>query len=131
MNKPRHEPMPLLEWIAAGLGLAVTLGLVGFVGWQAFTASNGGELPHVVVETGAIEGYDGGWVIEITARNLSARTAAGVVIEGTLRQEDRTLQSTVTLDYLAGDSTRKAGLFMPADPRSGEFTVRAGGYVAP
>ena len=31
-RQPRHDPVPLLEWVAAGLGAAVALALIGVIG---------------------------------------------------------------------------------------------------
>ena len=121
---------PVLEWIAVALGLAVTLGLLGFVGWQALSSSKE-EPPRIVVETGKVHPYSGGWVVEVTARNLSPATAAGVEIEGTLTHAGKQTTATATLDYVPGHSTREAGLFLTEDPGAGQLEVRATGYAAP
>ena len=121
---------PALEWIAVSIGLVLTLGLVGFVGWQALSSSKQ-EPPRIVVETGKVHPYSGGWVVEVTARNLSGTTAAGVEIEGTLTLEDGETTATATLDYVPGHSTREAGLFLTEDPRTGQLKVQARGYAAP
>ena len=39
--------------------------------------------------------------------------------------------SLVTVDYVAAGSERDAALFFSNDPRQGELTVRAKGYIEP
>ena len=39
--------------------------------------------------------------------------------------------SLVTVDYVAAGSERDAALFFSNDPRQGEVTVRAKGYIEP
>lgn len=121
---------PALEWIAVTLGLVVTLGLLGFIGWQALSSSKE-EPAKIAVETGDVHRYPAGWVVEVHVRNLSGTSAAGVEIEGTLRDAEGEITSSATLDYVAGHSTRQAGLFMTRDPGAGQLEVRAAAYVAP
>jgi len=121
---------PVVVWIAAALGLVVTLGLLGFVGWQALSSPKQ-EPPRIVVETGEVHRFAGGWVVEVTARNLSPQPAAAVEIEGTLRQGGSETTAKATLDYVPGHSTREAGLFLSRDPRAGTLDVRASGYATP
>lgn len=121
---------PALEWVAAAIGLLLSLAIFGFVGWQAVTAPER-QPAMVVVEPGPVTPFPGGWVVEVTARNLSPKTAAAVQIEGTLRRGGSETKATAMLDYVPGNSTRRGGLFLPEDPGSGTLEVRALGYSSP
>lgn len=85
----------------------------------------------IVVEAGKVTPFPGGWVVEVKAHNLSPRTAAAVQVEGTLRRGGSETKASATLDYIPGNSTRQGGLFLPEDPRSGTFEVRATGFARP
>ncbi len=121
---------PALEWIAAAIGLVMTLALLGYVGWQA--ASDSEEPPpQIVVATGATTPFRGGWVVEVEARNLSSSTASSVEVEGTLRAGGAETKAKTTFGYVPGHSTRRGGLFLPEDPNAGSLEVRASGYADP
>lgn len=123
---------PLVEWIAGGVGLVLTLALLGFVGWQAVSAPEQ-VAPAIAVRVTAISPQPGGGhVVEIAATNRSAQTAAGVEVEGTVTAADGQAEtSTTTFDYVPGHSEAQGGLFFTADPAGGVLTVRALGYRRP
>ncbi|WP_305098275.1 hypothetical protein [Croceibacterium aestuarii] len=125
-----YTSRPLLEWVAVAIGSLVTAALVGYIGWKAAT-SDQETPPMVAVEQGQTTPYEGGWVVEVRARNLSPSTAANVEIEGTLHSGSSETTATTTIDYVPGDSVRKAGLFLPSDPARGVLELRAKGYAAP
>lgn len=120
---------PLLEWVAAGLGLATVLGLFGTIGWQAFEDADGA--PAIVVEMGVIQPVSGGYRVQVSARNEAASAAAEVVIEVSLAINARFETGRMTFDYIAGRSKRTGWLMFGEDPRSGTLTVRALGYAQP
>jgi uncharacterized protein (TIGR02588 family) len=123
---------PLVEWIAGGIGLVLTLALLGFVGWQAVSAP-GQAAPAIAVRVTAISPQPGGGhVVEIAAANRTAQTAAGVEVEGTVTPPGGQAEtSTTTFDYVPGHSEAHGGLFFTADPAAGVLTVRAMGYRRP
>jgi uncharacterized protein (TIGR02588 family) len=122
---------PLLEWIASAVGLLLTLGILGSIGWEALTGGSG-EPPAVDVAVERIVPTGHGYVVEVRARNRSSATAAAVQIEGTLKQGGREVAtSTAIIDYVPGESDRRAGLFFMEDPRGHQLGVRALGYAEP
>ncbi|MBA2239604.1 MAG: hypothetical protein H0W24_13045 [Lysobacter sp.] len=131
-EKPEgHAKKPMLEWVSAGIGLALTLAMLGFLGWKAIDTSEAVP-PAVAIDTGAITRVGAGYVVEITATNESATTAAGVEVEGRIMREGRVLAtSTVTFDYVPGRSSRHGGMFFEQDPAAGMLQARALGYSDP
>lgn len=122
---------PALEWIAAGIGLILTLAMLGFIGHEAWTARPD-DPPAVTVQVQRVVPAAGGWVAQFTARNHSAATAAGVLIEAELQSGDRVVdKGQATLDYLPGHSERRGGLFLRADPQAHGMEIRALGYAEP
>ncbi|MCZ0962365.1 TIGR02588 family protein [Paracoccus benzoatiresistens] len=130
-DKRQDSRTPILEWIAAAIGLLLTLAMLGFISWQAWR-STGEELPAIKVQVQRIVPAADGWVVEIAALNLSAATGAAVQIEGELKQGERVVAtSQVTLDYVPGNSEQRGGLFFREDPRAHVLEVRALGYAKP
>lgn len=122
---------PLLEWIAAAVGLLLTLGVLGALGWESLKGA-GTRPPAIETGIGGITPTRTGYVVEIELRNRSSATAAAVEVEGELTKADGTVAtSTTTVDYVPGDSTRKAGLFFEDDPRRHRLEVRALGFAEP
>lgn len=130
-DKQKDSGTPVLEWIAAGIGLVLTLAMLGFIGWQAWK-SEGEEVPGIEIHVQRIVPAAGGWVVEIAAQNVSAATAAAVQIEGELIKDGRVLAtSQVTLDYVPGNSERRGGLLFREDPRAHDLEMRALSYAKP
>jgi uncharacterized protein (TIGR02588 family) len=121
---------PALEWIASGLGLLLTLGVLGSIGWEAVKGGNG-RPPAIAVTVESVTPIASGYVVEIRARNRSAATAAAVQIEGKLDKGGAPVTSTASIDYVPGESDRRAGLFFADDPRAYPLEVRAVGYAKP
>ena len=121
---------PLAEWIAAGAGLILTLGVLGYAVWEAVHET--GAPPDVVVEATEVRRSGAGYLVEFEARNRSFETAAAVGVRGELRQADGGVEeSRAVLDYVPGRGRTKGGLFFTHDPRGGRLTLRAEGYLEP
>jgi uncharacterized protein (TIGR02588 family) len=126
-----RQSTPPLEWLASGIGLVLTLGMLGLIGWQAY---QGMEAPPPTISVAAerIVQTDNGFVVEVTARNRSPATAAAVESEGALKQGDQTVAtSKAVLDYVPGNSERRGGLFFKEDPRPYQLELRPLGYAEP
>jgi uncharacterized protein (TIGR02588 family) len=120
---------PLLEWISAAIGLAITLGILGYLGSQL--RSQRERLPALSVEVGNIVTGPTGYTADITIRNASPATAAHVHVEGTLQTGNEVRRSVALLDYVPGHSSRRAGLTFEEDPSRGNLEVRVIGYTEP
>ena len=126
----REERTPLLEWLAAGLGLILALGVLGFVGYHAIWGAD--SPPQVTVEVQPVRPFEGGYRVEIRAVNLGGSTAAQVRIEGELRENGRVVATGGTLfSFVPPASERQGGLFFRRDPRELRLDVRAAGYTRP
>lgn len=120
-----------LEVVASALGLVLALGVLGFIGWEAYH-EGGSTPPAIAVHTLRILPSGNGYVVEVEARNDSEATAAAVQIEGDLKRAGQSVEkSTATISYVPGKSEREAGLFFTEDPRKGRLEVRAAGYEKP
>lgn len=124
VSEPKRNA-PWLERVAATLGAAIALCLVGVLGWEAMQGP--GRPPMVSVAVERVTATEGGYTVEVRAHNRSSTTAADVVIEAELGAE----RGETTLDYLPGRSSRTAGFFFEQDPRRGALKVRALGYTTP
>lgn len=121
----------LLEWIAAATGLALLLGVLAVIGWEALHGDPG-EPPTIALQVRRIAPSAGGFVVEIEAFNRSGGTAQSVEIEGALRGVSAPIEtSSVSFDYIPGHSRRIGGLFFREDPRRHRLDLRALGYQEP
>lgn len=121
---------PLLEWVFAAVGLVLTLGLIGVIGWEA--ANPDDSPPAIVVEHLRTTQTSAGYVVEVKVINRGGSPAAQVAIEGELTPpggEPETAEAT--FDYVPDHSTRTGGLFFQADPGVGALKMAAKGYVSP
>lgn len=125
---PLHwsQANPLLEWVAASLGLALSMGAIGFVAWDG--AQHDDRPPEVTVSVSRIAPTAGGYLVEIEARNRSRETAAGVEVEGSLANGEA---STVQFDYVPGLGRRQGGLVFREDPRGSGLELRVKGHSIP
>jgi uncharacterized protein (TIGR02588 family) len=131
-HETRQKPSrtPWLEWLAAGIGLVLTLGVLGSIGWQAFGDSS--APPAIVVEVMRVDAVEKGYRVEFRARNTAGSTAAQVEIEGKLAADGAEVETGhVVFDYIPGHSERKGGMFFTREPQLDRLTLRALGFATP
>ena len=122
---------PLLEWIAAGIGLLLTLGIVAVIGREV-VSGEAADSPAIEVRAVSLAQTSTGFVVEVAATNRSGATAAAVQIEGELSSGAAAAEtSSLTFDYVPGHATRTGGLFFREDPRLHKLELRALGYQEP
>lgn len=136
-HRPEGEPQPKAqtatkwEWILGVLGGLLTLGTVGFLGWEA-VAQPGDALPALSVEVDSLAPQGERWVVQVRARNGGHATAASVRIVGELVSDTGVVEtSDVVLDYVPESSSREAGLVFTEDPARHRLRLRATGYERP
>jgi uncharacterized protein (TIGR02588 family) len=120
-----------LEWIAAAIGLAMLLAVFAVIGREAMLAETA-QPPSITVQAQRVVTLEHGFLVEFVASNSSTATAAAVTIEGRIQPANGPEEvATATLDYVAGNSRVKGGLFFQSDPRKGGVTLRPLGYQEP
>jgi uncharacterized protein (TIGR02588 family) len=122
---------PAVEWIATGLGFVLTLGMLGFIGWQALRMLKQ-TAPQIDVRVASVTRSGADHVVEIHVANSSPKSAAGVEVEGTLSRTGKPDErSSATFAYVPGGSEVRSGLFFSTDPGAGDLQVRPLGYQEP
>lgn len=128
MAKGRKEqPIPLLEWFSAALGLGIAIALMAIIGREALLSEKGPAVPLLSARIVGIEATADGHVVQVVVANRSRQTAARVELEGKAGGETR----AATIDYVAGRSQAEGGLIFERDPRQGGLEVRVTGYQLP
>lgn len=123
---PAKPKVPLLEWLAAGVGLVLALTVIGVILTEALKGED--TPPALTVQAQSIEPFDGGYTVEVEVRNAGSRTASAVTIEGELNGAEL---AEATIDYVPARSAAKGGLVFRSDPRAGSLKLYAKGYVEP
>ena len=122
---------PLLEWIAAGIGLLLTLMMLGVIGREALNDETD-QLPVIGVAVTAIAPAAPGYVLAFEASNQTGGTAAAVEIEANLKDGDMIVETArATLDYVPSHGKVKGGVFFSEDPRRHKLEIRALGFQTP
>jgi uncharacterized protein (TIGR02588 family) len=134
-NKPSHDQeklddAPLWMWSIGLLGLVLVLGSIGFMLYEA--AAGDSSPPDVMVDVQEILPIQNGFLVEFRVINEGGRTAAGLIVEGELRDGIEIVEaSDTTIEYVPSHSEREGGLFFTQDPRQYELQLRATGYETP
>lgn len=128
-EKPKRYP--LVEWVSAAVGLAITGAMFGFLALEALRQPDGTPPLLDVVPVGVVA-EAGRYVVEVKVTNAAPTTGAGVQIEGTLKQGGTDVEtSSTTVSYVPGESRRSAGLVFTRDPREHQLELRVTGYERP
>lgn len=115
---------------AAALSALLVLAVVGYLLYDAVARPR--TPPAVTVQADTVLKAGGLWLVRFRAENSGHSTAAGVKVEGELREGGQTVEtSEAMLDYVPGESVRRGGLFFRADPRAYRLELRALGYQEP
>lgn len=121
---------PLLEWIAGAVGLGLVLLTLAVIGQEAMVGDS--SPPNVTVEARSVQAVKGGWLVEIEVINSGGSPAAQVAVEGELTLAAKAPETAeASFDYVPDHSRRRGGLFFADDPRGGQLSLRAKGYVEP
>jgi uncharacterized protein (TIGR02588 family) len=124
------DTIPFWEWVVAYVGLALVLGSIGFMLYQAIAGDT--SPPQMTVRMEAIKALDHGYLVQIRAINQGGAAAANVSVEGVLTNQSGPVESSRTiLDYVPAHSYRRGGLFFIHDPQQFHVQLRAMGYAEP
>lgn len=125
-SRPRTKaiaPRPVLQWVAAGVGLVLTLTTGGILLSEAMQPDRPAALTvrvEGVRRTATLR------ILDIVVANTGSETAAAVEVTGTAGDET----ASVSLDYVPGDGEASASLAFPADAPEGAV-VAVTGWAAP
>lgn len=119
-----------LEWVAALVGLAVVVGALTVLGYQALFSSGGP--PIIATEVTAVERSGATYRVDVRVVNRGERTAAQLKVEGTIEGPGgEPEKSDAMIDYLPARSSRPVSLLFGRDPRRTHLTVRAISFTEP
>jgi uncharacterized protein (TIGR02588 family) len=116
-------------WLAA-VGMLFVLGSFAILMRESLTG--GQPVAAISVRVDEILPSAQGFLVSVKIDNAGNATAAALSVEGVLMRGGTTVEtSLVTVDYVAAGSERDAALFFANDPRQGDLSVRAKGYIEP
>ncbi len=125
-EREKKDPVPMLEWVSAALGLAIAVALLGIIGREAVHRDSD-EVPILAPRVERIDVIPGGYLAEVVVTNRAGRTAARVELEGKAGNET----SGASIDYVPGHSQAEGGLLFRTDPRRSGLSIRVTGYQLP
>lgn len=129
-RKSLIERTPVAEWTAAGIGLALTAGVIGYSLWEGL--ASGDDRPSLSVEVAAAEPSGGRHLVPIAVRNDAHATAAAVEVRGRLMAGDTVVEERRTVfTYVPGKGQARGGLVFDRDPAGYELKVTPEGYEEP
>jgi uncharacterized protein (TIGR02588 family) len=132
-KKPRAnlvERTPVAEWVAAGLGLLLTLAVLGYFLREGLTGNC--DPPDLSVAAEPVQALGGAFVLPLTVHNESRATAANVEVRGVLERGGQVIEDRrVTFGYVPGHGGAEGGLVFTHDPRAYEVRLSADGYEDP
>ena len=123
-----HTSRP--EWIVAIISTILVLTILGYTTYEGLTRGDSAPLLHVqvdsVVQTGEV------YVVAFSVGNEGDATAAGVQVEGILRDDDAVVErSDARFDFVPAGAVRSGALLFTRDPRRHALRVRPVGYERP
>ena len=117
-------PRPALQWLAAAVGLGVTLASAGIILAEAM-----GPVRPAVLTARVDQAHrtPAGWVFDVTVENAGSETAAGVEIVGVVGSET----ASATLDYVPGDGEAEASLAFSDKTGGARPSLSVAGWARP
>lgn len=126
----KHTKPPVWEWVVGIIGLALIVSAVGFMLYRAIKGNS--SPPEIAINVDSVVPASDGFLVTFRAVNRGDLTAAGLTVEGELRNGIESVEvSAATLNYVPSRSARRGGLFFTNDPRKFELRIRAKGYERP
>jgi uncharacterized protein (TIGR02588 family) len=116
------DDIPPLEWLTAGLGVALLIAFLTLLLHSALAGPKGP--PDVDVRVLEIHAQKGRYLVVFQARNRGGTTASALAIEGELRKGGATLEvRRAELDELPSGSERNGGMFFTHDPQASQLRL--------
>lgn len=129
-DQKKLDDAPLWVWGIGLVGFVLVLGSIAFMLYESVMGDT--SPPDIAVHQESVEPSGGGFLVTFRVANEGGSTAAGLTIEGTLKNGKENIEtSTTTIEYLPSHSEREGGLFFTLDPGQYELQLRATGYEDP
>ena len=129
MKKKRKIEKNWLEWAVFGVGLALVLGVLGFLAYDGATTADAPA--EFQIELGRAEQRADGFHVPVRVKNSGGETAEGVTVEVLLEAAGRAERGEFVLAFLPRGGTREASVTFHTDPAAGRLRARVLGYEKP
>lgn len=128
-HRERHDPH-WIEWLTGLISAGLIAGMLGWVGWEAFTRN--ATPPDLSIAVLVTEKASAGHRVTFDVYNTATTTAAAVTIIGRLVEGDRVIEEThVIFDYVAAESKSTGAILFKNDPAGRTVDIRPAGYTDP
>lgn len=128
-HRERHDPH-WIEWLTGIVSALLVAGLLGWIGWEAFTRE--ATPPDLTIAVQTTEKTGAGYRVAFDIHNAATTTAASVTVIGRLMDGDRVIEeSHVIFDYVAAESKSTGAILFRNDPSGRTVDIRAAGYTDP
>ena len=129
-SKSATADIPLLEWVIGVVGLAIVVGVVNVLIYEAVAGDK--SPPDVKLTVQSIAPLQNGFLVKVRAENMGGEPAARVSITAEVWEQSKVVESSETqFEHLPPHSSREAGVFFQRDPRPNEIRLRALGFESP
>jgi len=129
-NQHQREKTPVWEWIIAAGGLILVIATLGTTLYRAVIEES--TPPILEISVDSIAPTANGYLVKFNVKNTGNQTAAGLTIEGELKNDAESVEtSSATLAYAPANSRREGGLFFSKNPNEYDLQLRAKGYEKP
>ncbi len=120
----------VVEWITAGVSALFILAIAGFLLFKAVGPPD--TPPLLEAKPVRVISVGDRYLLQIEVRNAGGTTAAGISLEGALRQDTTTVETAeITLDYVPSGGRVEAGLYFTHDPDRFRIALTPEGYRLP
>ncbi|MBA2720097.1 MAG: hypothetical protein H0U52_12805 [Chloroflexi bacterium] len=119
-----------LEWLILLASTGLVIGVVGYLLVSGLTSRGPAAIRTEVINAGAADSPDGGWLVPLIVRNQGGTAAGAIVVEATAMVDGTEEASQLTVDLLAADSEVELALGFSGPP-DGDVEVRVVGYETP
>jgi uncharacterized protein (TIGR02588 family) len=126
-REEKESSTPPLEIVVSIIGFLIVFGVVTYLLYQAVLGEE--TPPNIRIEQLTTLPVENGYLVKLNVTNLGTESAASVLIQGTLTENGEEVErGEVTIDYIAGESNSRVGLFFTEDPAQHTLELRALGY---
>lgn len=128
-HRERHDPH-WIEWLTGLVSALLVAGMLGWIGWEAFTRE--ATPPDLSVTVLTTEKTGAGQRVTFNIANSGTTTAAAVTVIGRLMEGEKIVEeSHVVFDYVAAESKSTGAILFAGDPAGRRVDIRAAGYTGP